>query len=92
MKLCVKMTFVVGTQKDFLRAYVLKHATKLEVEGTAQIAKPNRAVIIACGKKDNVDDFIDVIHKGSTKYSLDQIEMEPFVKIRDYRGIFRVIE
>jgi len=92
MKLCVKMTFMVGTQKDFLRAYVLKYATKLEVEGTAQIAEENKAVIIACGKKDNVDDFVDVIYKGSSKYNLDAIEMEPFVKMRDYRGVFRVIE
>jgi len=92
MKLCVKMTLVVGAQKNFLRTYVLKHATKLEVEGTAQIADQNKAVIIACGKKDKVDDFVDLIYKGSTKYNLDQIEMEPFVKIRDYRGVFRVIE
>lgn len=92
MKLCIKMTFFVGSKKDFLRSYVLKHATKLEVEGTAQIADQNKAVIIACGKKDKVDDFIDVIHQVSSKYGLDEIEMQPFVKVRDYRGVFRVIE
>ena len=92
MKLCIKMTFLIGSQKDFLRAYVLKHANKLEVEGMAQIADENKAVIIACGKKDKVDDFIDVIHKGSSKYGLDEIEMQPFIKVKDYRGVFRVIE
>jgi len=92
MKLCIKMTFVVGTQKEFLRSYVLKHATKLEVEGTAQLADANMVHIIACGRKDNVDDFIDVIHQGSGKYAFDQIELQPFVKTRDYRGVFRVIE
>ena len=92
MKLCIKITFSIGSRGDFLRAYLLKHANNLAVEGTARLIESSRAMIIACGKKDNVDDFVDVIHEGSSKYKLDNIELEPFMKIKDYRGIFRVIE
>jgi len=91
MKLCIKITFFIGVQKEFLRSYVLKQAEKLGVEGVAQRIEDNKVVIIACGKKGMVDDFVDIIHKVSAKYKIDNIELQPFMG-KDYRGVFRVIE
>ncbi len=92
MVLCVRITFSIGAQKGFLRNFVLKHANKLELEGVAQFLESDKVQIIACGKKDIVDNFVDLIHSGTNKYKLDTIELEPFIKSKDYRGIFRVIE
>jgi len=91
MKLCIKITFSIGVQKEFLRSYVLKQANKLDVEGVAQRLEEDQIMIIACGRKEAVDDFVDTIHQGSAKYKLDDIELEPFMG-KDYRGVFRVIE
>lgn len=92
MSLCLQITFSVDSRSNFLRNFVLKHATKLEVEGTAQLITGDKVKIIACGEKENVDSFIDVIHHNATKFKIENIELEPFIKGKDYRGVFRVIE
>lgn len=92
MKVCVKITFFIGSEKDFLRLYVLRSAKKNEVEGVAQTIENNRIMMIACGKKRDVDSFVDEIHEVSSKYKLDDISLEPYLKTKDYRGIFRVLE
>ena len=39
-----------------------------------------------------VDEFLDVLHNSSGKYIPKDVVVEPFIKERDYRGIFRIIE
>ena len=92
MKLCLRITFSVGVREGLLQKYVLKQATKLGIEGTAQFIDSENVRVIACGLKEHVDDFVDALHQGSAKYELDDIQLEPFPKGRDYRGAFRVIE
>ena len=48
--------------------------------------------IVACGIKDKMDTFIDILHQGSTASRPEDIEVEPFLKEKEYRGVFRVIE
>lgn len=76
---------------DFLQEVVRKQATKCQLEGTAQVAD-NKINIIACGDKTNMDQFLDLLHKGTAKFKPDNVELEPFFKEKDYRGVFRVIE
>jgi len=92
MILCIRITFSIGEHKGFLRNFVLKHANKLEVAGTAQIADGDMVKIIACGQKENIDAFVDSLYQGSVKYHLDNISLEPFPKGKDFRGVFRVLE
>lgn len=92
MNKCLKITFSGDFPADFFYTFVQKQAKKLGVEGTVQFVENNSVKIIACGDKDAVDTFLDLLHKGSAAISLTDIEIEPFLKDKDYRGVFRVIE
>lgn len=94
MNKCVRISFSCQKlPKDFLREVLLKKARLLEIEGTAQMSVADgRVKIVACGSKDNIDEFMDFLHKGPGKTVLDDIEAEPFLKDKEYRGVFRVIE
>lgn len=74
-----------------LQSSIQKHARDLSVEGSVQY-HDGKIKITASGKKDNIDKFIDLIHKETAIYTDDIIEVEPFLKDRDYRGVFRIIE
>ena len=92
MNKCLRITFTADVSGDFLRIFVQKHARKMNIEGTAQVTAEQKIRIIVCGTKDNVDAFLDVIHRGSATCVPENIEVEPFIKDKDYRGVFRVIE
>jgi len=91
---CLKITFRGDLPKSFLKSVVQKHAQKLSLEGTVQRVQADGFVtrVIACGSKDAIDDFLDLLYRGATDMELSDVEVEPFLKDRDYRGVFRVIE
>lgn len=89
---CLKITISGNFSDDFLRDFILTHARKLTLEGTAQTMPEGTIRILVCGGKDDVDNFLDAIHKGTHKHGVEHVEMEPFMKDRDFRGVFRVIE
>ena len=92
MNKCLKITFnAAGLSLRFLRLFIQKHARTLRIEGTAQIIASQTAQVIACGSKDDVNLFVDEIYKGSSDCAPENIETEPFVKRKDYRGVFRII-
>jgi len=91
MDQCLKITFFVGALRGFLHKFVQESAKKLELEGVAQLLSDEQVKIIVCGSKENIDEFIDVLYNGTSKFKLDNIEVEPFMRERDYRGIFRVV-
>lgn len=91
MNKCLKITLTIEPKAGFLQNFVQKYARKFELEGLAQPVGSGKVKIIICGEKEHVDDFVDVIHKESPK-EVHDIEIEPFLKDRDYRGVFRVIE
>lgn len=93
MNKCLRITFNASFPEGFLQDVVQVHAKKCNLEGTVQlIPTDNKVRVIVCGDKDNVDKFIDLLHKGSGKIYLEDLQIEPFLKDRDYRGVFRVIE
>lgn len=92
MKKCVKIVFQVSLKKGFLHDFIQYHARSFGLEGVAQMQAPDSVKIIACGPLEDIDSLVDVLHKESAKYSIAHIEIESFLKDRDYRGIFRVIE
>ena len=93
MNKCLKISFGADIPDGFLRDFVQKHARTFDLEGTARVFSTQEIIIIVvCGHKDAVDDFLDILHKGSKEVFLEDIEIEPFLKDRDYRGVFRVIE
>jgi acylphosphatase len=90
MNKCLRITISGEFPANFFRDVLQKHAKKLNVEGTVQALHDGTFRIIACGDKDDVDAFLDILHKGSLH--IGDMEIEPFLKDRDYRGVFRVIE
>jgi acylphosphatase len=82
-----------GVSEELLKKFMKKNAEKLLIEGLAQFMHDDKRIkIIACGDKEKVDLFLDILYKGAPKVSLDDIEVEPFVRDKDYRGVFRIIE
>ena len=91
MNKCLRIFCTAEPIGDILRSFIQEHARKLGLEGTAQVVE-GQIKIMVCGKKDDIDVFIDILHAGNNKFSLSEIEIEPFFKEKDYRGVFRVIE
>ena len=91
MKQCLKITFSSDFDGKFLQGILKAQALKLGIEGTAK-SVDNKIQIIACGLKEKMEVFVDIIYKGSKDIKPDDIEVEPFLKEKEYRGVFRVIE
>jgi acylphosphatase len=95
MKKCIKITCTLTStelKEGLMRDVVQEQARALGLEGSAQMVLPNSLKIIVYGEVEAVDSLLDILHKESSKYAIDAIEVEPMIKDRDFRGIFRVIE
>lgn len=92
MNQCLFITFSMDLPQDFLHTIIQKKARALHIEGLAQTITNNKVRIIACGPKEAIDDFVDLLHKEAAHKAIENIEIEPFLKDKDYRGVFRVIE
>jgi acylphosphatase len=93
MNKCVKISFENSYPIGFLQSFVQKHARDLGREGIAQVmAQEMRTIVLVCGGKEDVDAFVDLLHEGTKEAKLNEILVEPFLKVKDYRGVFRVIE
>jgi acylphosphatase len=91
MAQCLRISFIGDVPRTFLQTTVQKNAKKFGLEGMAQIDN-NSILIVICGIKASIDQFVDVLHKEVIKKAIENIEIEPFIKEKDYRGVFRVIE
>ncbi len=89
---CKHFTFALKGPEGFLHDFVQKHARSLHIEGTVQFSEPDLVTVVACGSKENIDTFLDIIHQGISSYIPENVSVEPFLKEKDYRGIFRILE
>ena len=70
MKKCLKITFPTPVADQFLQL-IHRQARTLKVEGTLAVIQPEQLVrIIVCGEKDEVDHFLDFIHKEGAKHNI----------------------
>jgi acylphosphatase len=93
MNKCLKINFAADYPSGFLQEFVQKHARDLGLEGIAQYVPTEKyTVVLVCGPKEDVDQFVDLLHRGTSKVQLKDISVEPFLKVKDYRGVFRVLE
>lgn len=92
MNKCLKITLTLDPKEGFLQNVIQQNARKFELEGIVQALSSDKIKIIVCGEKEQVDFFVDSIHKESIEAVIKDIEIEPYIKDRDYRGVFRVIE
>ena len=93
MSQCFRMTFVINNQsKDAFAEIIKKEAHKLDIEGVAQIVGQGHLRVVACGIKESIEQFLDLLYKEMALQECNNLEVETFLKDKDYRGIFRVIE
>lgn len=92
MSQCLRITFTMDVPKNFLHTFIQKHARSLHLEGTVQLENGNNIKVIVCGKKESLDQFVDLLHKKGTQEEFGNMEFEPFISDKDFRGVFRVIE
>jgi len=87
---CVKIMCGCEVSVELTEA-IQKLARHLALEGFIQVIDPKNLKIVVCGPKDEIETFLDTLYKVSvTKKPLD-LEVEPFVKEKDYRGVFRIL-
>ena len=70
---------------------IQKLARHLALEGFIQVVNPENLKIVACGSKDEIDTFLDTLYKVSVTKRPLELEVEPFIKEKDYRGVFRIL-
>jgi len=80
-----------GTHISVLQTFIKDQAAHFLVEGSLQIFSPQNIRVVVCGQKDSIDLFVDALFKTVHK-NCDNVHLEPFLKNRDYRGKFRIIE
>jgi acylphosphatase len=91
MNQCFKISFSGRLPKNFLENTIQKNAKKLGIEGTVRLVDAKTVQMMVCGTKEQLDHFLDLIHKSDIP-ELTDLMIEPFLKIKDYRGVFRIIE
>ncbi len=91
MNQCVCITLVVNTSLIPFRGFIQKSAQKLAIEGIGNVLAPHTIKIVVHGAHDAIDEFIDVLYTGCDGIRPASVAVEPFVKDRDYRGVFRII-
>lgn len=94
MKQCLHITFILKVPRSFLQTALAQRARQLSIEGTAHSAGAEEPTItvVACGLKERLSELIDDLHKEAAKKNIERIQIEPFIKTKDYRGVFRIIE
>ncbi len=87
---CVRIICTGKITKAFVEV-LQKQARKLGVEGILHQVPPDSVRLIACGSIDSIESFVDFLYKEGAAKKPFSIEVEPFLKDKDYRGVFRII-
>ena len=89
---CIKISIVTKSDEKFLSNFVKKKAENFDLEGIAKKMGKSQYDILVCGDDEDLDLFLDELYRGSKDFKPDFLEVESFLKDRDFRGVFRVIE
>jgi acylphosphatase len=89
---CIKIFILTKSDENFLTSFVKKKAESFKLEGIARKVDKGSYDILVCGDDDSLDFFLDELYRGTKSFKPDFLEVEAFLKDRDFRGVFRVIE
>jgi acylphosphatase len=92
MNKCLRITLQIEVTNGLLENFIQKNAKKFKVEGSAQVINKQVIKIVVCGTTEQMDEFVDSLYQGYKEVKPAVIEVEPFLKDKDYRGVFRIIE
>lgn len=90
---CLRITIPVSPphNPELISSIVQKQAQKWGIEGVAQKTATG-IVIIACGNIDSLEEFLDQLYTESAHHEWGELMIEPILRDRDYRGVFRALE
>ncbi len=91
MSRCIKMTFVVRRSSEQLFEDIQKYARSSDVEGFVMASTPTTIKMIACGNSENLETFLDRVDDIIARQGGHDVEVDPFLKDKDYRGVFRIM-
>lgn len=93
MNQCLHVTFFLDGPKEILPV-IQKKARELCIEGTLCVGngQENHVKVVLCGSPDSIENFLDLLHAEVAKNTITELEIEPFIKEKDFRGVFRIIE
>ncbi|MBT4856413.1 hypothetical protein HOM50_01045 [bacterium] len=92
MKQSVQIVLSISLEDSSLKDFIQKSAGTSGIEGMAFIGDPQNIQIVANGASDAVDKFIDLLYIGAGSMKPESLSVEPYLQVKDFRGIFRVIE
>ena len=75
MSQCLRITFTPKNKIEDLYNYVQKQAETCGLEGMVQAVDALCVRIVACGSHDNVEKFLESLHKGAAEKKLEAIEI-----------------
>lgn len=90
MKKCLIIKLHGNVRSESQKSIIQKNAQSLGIEGTLQ-SYEDGIIIHACGIVDKLDKFVDQVYGFIDNSKIREVEAEPFVCERDYRGAFRII-
>ncbi len=91
MSRCIKMTFSVQRPSQKLLDALQKQAQACKLEGFVMASTPENLKIIACGLSADLDNFLDKTDEIIAAQGGHDVIIDPFLKDKDYRGVFRIM-
>ncbi|MBY0109964.1 MAG: hypothetical protein K2X90_02530 [Candidatus Babeliaceae bacterium] len=91
MSRCIKMTFAVQRSNEKFLHALQKQALDCRLEGFVLASTPDTIKIIACGVSADLDAFLDKVDEIIAKHGGQDVVIDPFLKDKDYRGVFRIM-
>jgi acylphosphatase len=85
------MTFVVPRSDEQLFEKIQKQARSCQLEGFIMASTPTTIKMIACGVSADLDLFLDKIDEVIATLGGQEVAIDPFLKDKDYRGVFRIM-
>ncbi|MFH1831229.1 MAG: acylphosphatase [bacterium] len=92
MKQSVKIKITGQVQEVGYRKFAQKQAQTLGIEGTIQNLDDQSVIIYVCGDATKLDQFIDLLYKGPNKSKIADIQIEPLLTEKSFRGVFRILD
>ena len=89
---CLEIRVSFEGERDSFKNKIVEKAKKCNLEGILEVKSKSELLISVCGTTHEIEQFIDFFYEEHTNLSAVIIEIEPFIKEKDYRGVFRVIE
>ncbi len=91
MSQCFRIVVEIEGDKECVDRYIQQQAKKLHIEGMMQPLTTTSFRIVVCGVKNAIESFLDELHSNYCGGGVKNVECEPFLKDKDYRGVFRII-